>query len=241
MKKLLYHIVSKIFIAGILFLVFLPFMFLMMKPHEDLIYHAGRPAPLYIDPAHCNQCIKNNTYVVVKGSIDSNTFSPRHQFRTTTFLFRLKEYPSNFLIHLRTGQIHQRFTEVCLDKKSKLPKEMLNSHYTFEGRVYHSGNWIGSAFEHYYNKKELDFDRYLSKKLNDTRQDLPQWVAGLESSLGKKKETVDYWLLADGEKPSPGALLSSNCAVFIFGIALGVTGIVFCIVLTKQGRTVDKA
>ncbi|MHC9544023.1 MAG: hypothetical protein AB9903_31295 [Vulcanimicrobiota bacterium] len=234
MKKLLYHIVSKIFVAGILFLLFLPLMFLMMKPHEDLIYHLGRPAPSFIDPADWDRSIKNNICAVVKGTIDSGSFSPRHHFRTTTFLFRLREYPSSLLIHLRTGRIHQRFTEACVDRKSKLPEEALHCQYTFEGRIYHSGNLLGSAFEHYYNKKELNFDGYLSKKLNDTRQNLPQWVAGLESSSGKKNETVDYWLLADGEKPSPGALLSSNCAVFIFGIALGVTGLVFCVVLAKQ-------
>ena len=240
MKKLLYHLIAKIFVAGILFLVFLPFMFLMMKPNEDLLYHICGKAPLRLDPADCRERMTNSSYISVTGSIDKESFSQRHHFGKTTFLFRLKEYPSDLLVHVRSGGNYEKLIKACNDKKPESLETALDSQHTFEGRLYHSDNPIGSAFEHYNSIKELDFQRYLSDVLKDTRPDRSLWSAKLDGSsqIGGR---VAYWLLADCEKPSLEALWSSNFAIFMFGISLGIAGIVFSVVYSRKSRPGNEA
>lgn len=240
MKKLLCHLIAEIFVAGILFIVFLPFMFLMMKPNEDLLYHTCRKAPLRLRPADCSGHLVNNSYIAVTGSIDHESFSQRHHFGNTTFLFRLKDYPSDLLVHVRSGGNFEKLIKACNDKKPESLETALDSQYTFEGRLYHSDNPIGSAFEHYNYLKEIDFHGYLNKVLKDTRPDRSLWSAKLDGS-SQTPGRVAYWLLADCEKPSLEALWSSNFAVFIFGIALGIAGIVIAVAYSKKSRSGGRA
>ncbi|HCU24444.1 MAG TPA: hypothetical protein DF383_05440, partial [Deltaproteobacteria bacterium] len=109
----------KIIFVSVLFVLGSPFFIVMLKPQDHLLYHLQKKNLVSLSSADFTGKIQDNLYAEVEGVIDPDSFYFEQKLLggDLSFVFGLKGYPKNFLLHLRKGDFFYDLAEA--NRKSK--------------------------------------------------------------------------------------------------------------------------
>lgn len=250
------RIAKRIIFFALLFVVGSPIFFLIWRPHDDFFYHVIKPSKVNLKAQNLTRSIKNNLYIEVTGVIDLETL-----FAVTSllghekgFLFGLKDYPKNLILHVREGALYEELKKVNEwlanheEDSGGSPSPLKELQKMFNKRaqgkpadddemIEQLQRLISSPYSfrgRTYSSKHFladPFENYPHKEdllFEEYRRDI------LAPLMGNEKSSQDelYWLLAVDEIPSWNRLPDTNLAVFLFGF--GVGSLVLFILLKRK-------
>jgi len=122
-KKTWSHIVKHYLLVMILAFFLSPIFFFMFHPEKDFAFHVLKNEPTVIT-ADTVTHIKDNTYVIIQGSVDPDSMVVTTEFLGTSLgscTFRLKDFPKNLILFSRHGALFERLNLIYQSAEAPVP------------------------------------------------------------------------------------------------------------------------
>ncbi len=223
-------IIDKVIISSVLFIVFMPFFIVVMKPHRDISYHFFNGKPSVLSASN----IQNNSFITTKRKINLKSIVLNTNFLKTdlnSLNFRLEGLPQILVFHLHKGPLFKKIKKLY---KSSLLNTVTNktkknrfddsersknvfyilskTDHLIKGRIYSSDNFL-EPFANFYNGDDADISNYyyqIGEKF-EARSSIECFFAGL---AGEKVSKNKYYIVNVNETPSLDNFLETFAIIF---------------------------